>query len=123
MSEDTPVNTGVSWPSPLEADRLVRRMQVKLHHWAAADRGRRFHDLFNLVYDPAFSDRCLAAGQHKCRGADSRGRQGERVVHRQPGWGARVSALCPGRVKSGAFRPSRGRGCRQLHPTATTARR
>jgi len=54
MSEDTPVNTGVSWPDPDEADRLVRRMQVKLHHWAAADRGRRFHDLFNLVYDPAF---------------------------------------------------------------------
>lgn len=44
MSEDTPVNTGVSWPDPVEADRLVRRMQVKLHHWAAADRGRRFHD-------------------------------------------------------------------------------
>jgi RNA-directed DNA polymerase len=54
MSEDTPVNTGVSWPDPDEADRLVRRMQVKLHHWAAADNGRRFHDLFNLVCDPAF---------------------------------------------------------------------
>jgi RNA-directed DNA polymerase len=29
-------------------------MQVKLHHWAEADRSRRFHDLFNLVCDPAF---------------------------------------------------------------------
>jgi RNA-directed DNA polymerase len=32
----------------------VRRMQVKLHRWAGADRSRRFGDLFNLVYDPAF---------------------------------------------------------------------
>jgi RNA-directed DNA polymerase len=28
-------------------------MQAKLHRWAAADGGRRFDDLFNLVYDPA----------------------------------------------------------------------
>src|SRR5215218_9108013 len=31
----------------------VLRMQTKLHHWAAADPGRRFDDLFNLVHDPA----------------------------------------------------------------------
>ena len=29
-------------------------MQTKLHLWAARDAGRRFDDLFNLVYDPAF---------------------------------------------------------------------
>src|SRR3954451_19538882 len=29
-------------------------MQTKLHRWAAADPGRRFDDLANLVYDPAF---------------------------------------------------------------------
>jgi len=29
-------------------------MQTKLHRWAAAEPGRRFDDLFNLVYDPAF---------------------------------------------------------------------
>src|ERR671910_527699 len=29
-------------------------MQTKLHQWAAADPGRRFDDLANLVYDPAF---------------------------------------------------------------------
>jgi len=28
-------------------------MQAKLHRWAGADSGRRFDDLFNLVYDPA----------------------------------------------------------------------
>jgi RNA-directed DNA polymerase len=29
-------------------------MQTKLHRWARADGARRFDDLFNLVYDPAF---------------------------------------------------------------------
>ena len=32
----------------------VREMQTKLHRWAAADPGRRFDDLYNLVCDPAF---------------------------------------------------------------------
>jgi RNA-directed DNA polymerase len=55
MSEDAPVNTGVvSWPDPYSAGVAVRSMQTKLHLWAARDAGRRFGDLFNLVYDPAF---------------------------------------------------------------------
>jgi RNA-directed DNA polymerase len=54
MSEDTPVNTGVSWPDEILAGALVRRMQSKLHRWAGDDSSRRFSDLFNLVYDPAF---------------------------------------------------------------------
>jgi RNA-directed DNA polymerase len=29
-------------------------MQTKLHRWAGEDHSRRFGDLFNLVYDPAF---------------------------------------------------------------------
>jgi RNA-directed DNA polymerase len=29
-------------------------MQTKLHRWAGEDLSRRFGDLFNLVYDPAF---------------------------------------------------------------------
>lgn len=29
-------------------------MQTKLHQWAQEDPARRFDDLFNLVYDPAF---------------------------------------------------------------------
>jgi hypothetical protein len=33
MSEDTPVNTGVSWPDEVLARELVRKMQVKLHRW------------------------------------------------------------------------------------------
>ncbi len=55
MSEDVPVNTGaVEWPSPDSAYFAVRRMQTKLHRWAGDDVSRRFGDLFNLVYDPAF---------------------------------------------------------------------
>ena len=49
------MNTGVvSWPDPYSAGVAVRSMQTKLHLWAARDAGRRFGDLFNLVYDPAF---------------------------------------------------------------------
>jgi RNA-directed DNA polymerase len=55
MSEDAPVNTGaVEWPDPGSAHYAVRRMQTKLHQWAGEDSSRRFGDLFNLVYDPAF---------------------------------------------------------------------
>jgi RNA-directed DNA polymerase len=55
MSEDAPVNTGaVNWPDADSAYFTVRRMQTKLHHWATQEPGRRFGDLHNLVYDPAF---------------------------------------------------------------------
>jgi len=55
MSEDAPVNFGaVSWPDPYAAGVKVRRTQTKLHLWAARGAGRRFGDLFNLVYDSAF---------------------------------------------------------------------
>ena len=48
------MNTGDPWPGLDEAELRVRVMQTKLHCWAMADPGRRFDDLFNLVYDPAF---------------------------------------------------------------------
>jgi len=55
MSEDAPVNIGaVGWPDVDTAYFAVRRMQIKLHRWATEDPGRRFGDLVNLVYDPAF---------------------------------------------------------------------
>jgi retron-type reverse transcriptase len=37
-----------------EAERRVREIQAKLHRWAGDDPHRRFDDLYNLVYDPAF---------------------------------------------------------------------
>lgn len=55
MPEGAPVNTGaVEWPHPDSAYFTVREMQIKLHRWAGEDPSRRFGDLFNLVYDPAF---------------------------------------------------------------------
>ena len=48
--------SAVQWPSPLLAELTVRGMQIKLHRWAGSDASRRFDDLFNLVYDPAFLD-------------------------------------------------------------------
>jgi RNA-directed DNA polymerase len=55
MSEDASVNIGaVEWPEVDSAYFAVRRMQIKLHRWAGEDLSRRFGDLFNLVYDPAF---------------------------------------------------------------------
>ena len=48
------MNTGAAWPELKEAESRVHRMQMKLHRWATADPGRRFDDLYNLVYDPSF---------------------------------------------------------------------
>ncbi len=63
MSQDAPVNTGAgSWPELLSAEFAVARMQAKLHLWAARDAGRRFGDLFNLVYDPALSPPFVSRG-------------------------------------------------------------
>jgi RNA-directed DNA polymerase len=52
MPKDPPGNPG--GPSGWEGSfTRVSGMQAKLHRWAAADPGRRFDDLFNLVCDPA----------------------------------------------------------------------
>jgi RNA-directed DNA polymerase len=48
------VNIGEPWPDLDEAEYRVLGMQRKLHQWAISDPGRRFDDLYNLVYDPAF---------------------------------------------------------------------
>jgi RNA-directed DNA polymerase len=55
MPQDAPPNGSAQparAPSGLPWAR-VAGMQAKLHRWAAADPGRRFDDLFNLVHDPA----------------------------------------------------------------------
>ena len=48
------MNIGDPWPDLIEAEQRVLAMQTKLHQWATRDPDRRFDDLFNLVYDPAF---------------------------------------------------------------------
>jgi RNA-directed DNA polymerase len=55
MPQDAPPNGGAP-PAQAPAgtpQARVAEMQAKLHRWAAADPGRRFDDLFNLVHDPA----------------------------------------------------------------------
>jgi RNA-directed DNA polymerase len=54
MPEESPVNIGELLSEPPAAAKQVLGMQTKLHRWAAADTGRRFGDLYNLVADPAF---------------------------------------------------------------------
>ncbi|MFV1963373.1 MAG: reverse transcriptase domain-containing protein, partial [Acidimicrobiia bacterium] len=58
------MNTGALWPDLVEAEQRVLVMQTKLHQWATADPDRRFDDLANLVYDPAF----LVVAWHRVRG-------------------------------------------------------
>jgi RNA-directed DNA polymerase len=47
------VNTGAPFPSVEVAQGRVLHFQRKLHEWASNDAERRFHDLWNLVCDPA----------------------------------------------------------------------
>jgi RNA-directed DNA polymerase len=53
MPQDAPPDGSAPGQGPLGPWPRVAGMQAKLHRWAAADRGRRFDDLFNFVCDPA----------------------------------------------------------------------
>jgi RNA-directed DNA polymerase len=48
------VNTGELELTLYRAERRVREIQTKLHRWAVDESHRRFDDVYNLVYDPAF---------------------------------------------------------------------
>jgi hypothetical protein len=48
------VNTDERELALYRAERRVREIQTKLHRWATDDPDQQFHDLFNLVCDPAF---------------------------------------------------------------------
>lgn len=47
------MNTDDLWPDADIAWLQVLKIQTKLHQWATDGPGRRFDDLYNLVYDPA----------------------------------------------------------------------
>jgi RNA-directed DNA polymerase len=105
MPKDAPVNVGARDDVPYGAWSRVPEMQAKLHHWAAADPGRRFDDLFNLVYDPATLVMAFdrVAGN---RGANTPGVDGLRVADVEerigvPGFVEDLRA----QLKTGAFRP------------------
>ena len=106
MSEDAPVNTGaVNWPDPDSAYFTVRRMQTKLHHWATEEPGRRFGDLHNLVYDPAF---LMAAWERVSTNKGARTPGIDKATAAQIETGIGVEAFLSqirNSLKSGEFRP------------------
>ena len=67
-------------------------MQAKLHRWAGDDPPRRFGDLFNLVYDPAF----LVVAGNGChnKGAKTAGVDGHTAASIQARGSGISSARC-----------------------------
>jgi RNA-directed DNA polymerase len=53
MPQEALLNSSARQTAPAGSWPRVAGMQARLHCWAAADPGRRFGDLFNLVHDPA----------------------------------------------------------------------
>src|SRR6266446_6935841 len=78
MPQDAPPNGSAPGLVPEGPWSRVAGMQAKLHRWAAADPGRRFDDLFNLVHDPAtlYVAYCRVEGN---RGANTPGVDGMTV--------------------------------------------
>ncbi len=106
MPTDAPVNSGAPQELEPKAARLrVSEMQAKLHRWAAADPGRRFDDLFNLVHDPA----TLAVAFMRVaanRGARTAGSDGLTVARIESEVGIpRFLHDLRSTVKTGEFRP------------------
>lgn len=105
MPEDAPMNMGAWGQEPFMAWSRVSGMQTKLHHWAAADPGRRFDDLFNFVYDPATLivafDRVAGNSGANTPGVD--GLTARDVENRigMPGFLSDLQA----QLKTGSFRP------------------
>jgi RNA-directed DNA polymerase len=54
MPEEAPMNIGALLSLSFTVGKRVLGMQTKLHRWATVEPDRRFDDLYNLVYDPAF---------------------------------------------------------------------
>lgn len=100
------MNIGAALELPFSARQKVLRMQTKLHCWAAADRGRRFDDLFNLVADPCF----LAVAWMRVRentGARSAGidKRTARYIEASPAGVAGFLDELRDALRSGMFRP------------------
>src|SRR3954465_6136096 len=103
----TSVNTDAPWPELSDALTRGLAMQTKLHRWAAADPGRRFNDLANLVYDPAF----LTVAWDRVRGnAGARTAGVDRVAPRSVGADTgELLADLRRELKTGQFFPERVR--------------
>lgn len=105
MPQDAPLNSDAPAGRAGGPVGRVAKMQAKLHRWAAADPGRRFDDLFNLVHDPATLHAAFVRVATN-RGARSAGVDGltvaqieQRIGHR--GFLDELRA----QLKAGTFRP------------------
>jgi len=119
------MNTGAPWPSVDEAERRVLAMQTKLHQWSVSDPDRRFDDVGNLVYDPAF----LVVAWSRVRvnkGARTAGVDGiiPAKIADPAGWldeireGLKSRRFCPDRVREVMIPKRNGRLRRLGIPTA-----
>ncbi len=99
------MNTGARLPGLDEAEERVLHFQRKLHDWASADAERRFHDLWNLVCDPATLlvawSRVSANRGSRTAGIDGNTRS---YVERELGVDRFLSRL-RSELKTGEFRP------------------
>lgn len=104
--EDAPVNIGAMLLTPGWAERRVLDMQTKLHRWAAADPGRRFDDLYNLVVDPAFMVTAWMRVREN-RGARTAGidKRTARSIEASAGGVEAFLEHLRGQVKARVFRP------------------
>ena len=102
---DAPVEDDLIDPVSVGPRRRVSEMQAKLHRWAAADPGRRFDGLFNLVHDPAT---LIVAWDRVAtnRGANTAGSDGWTVtrIEQEVGRSVFLDELRVS-VKSAEFRP------------------
>lgn len=104
MSGESGVDAPVAWPVADFAELRVRRMQIKLHRWAAADHGFRFDDVFNFVCDPAVLVMAFerVAGN---KGARTAGVDGQRAADvQESGVTAHLNRIRSA-LKAGTFRP------------------
>jgi RNA-directed DNA polymerase len=99
------VNTDERELALYRAERRVREIQTKLHRWATDDPDQQFHDLFNLVCDPAF---LLVAWQRVRgnRGARAAGVDGDTafVIEQRRGVDAFLTEIRD-ELKARQFRP------------------
>jgi RNA-directed DNA polymerase len=99
------VNTGASLRGLDEARERVLHVQRKLHDWASQDAERRFHDVWNLVCDPATLvvawSRVSANRGSRTAGIDAFTRY---RVEREYGV-ERLLAELRGELKEGRYRP------------------
>ena len=99
------MNTGAQLLGLDEAEQRVLHFQRELHDWASVDAERRFHDLWNLVCDPAT---LLVAWSRVSRNRGSRtaGIDGKTRSHVEREHGVeRFLEGLRSELKSGEFRP------------------